>query len=225
MWALCGTDVAAPNQLIHSIKRWVDKNACSGARGRGSIGTRPAALSAGPIADKAPTHPKGSTMSRLRRSYESGHKPKFMVVIDDTPECDRAVYFASRRAARTGAKLIMLHVIDIKDSNQQWLGVADLMRAEATEAANAQLDSYAVRANNVAGIDTERVIREGEIAEQILELIEEDDDIALLILGAGSGKEGPGPLVANIGKTGGTFPIPVAIVPGQLTDEELEAVT
>jgi hypothetical protein len=42
-------------------------------------------------------------MSKKRRSYEAGHKPKFLVVIDDTPECDRAVYFASRRAARTGA--------------------------------------------------------------------------------------------------------------------------
>ena len=41
-------------------------------------------------------------MSRKRRSYEAGHKPKFLVVIDDTEECDRAVYFASQRAARTG---------------------------------------------------------------------------------------------------------------------------
>ena len=39
-------------------------------------------------------------MIRKRRSYEAGHKAKFLVVIDDTPECDRAVYFASRRAAR-----------------------------------------------------------------------------------------------------------------------------
>jgi len=164
-------------------------------------------------------------MSRLRRSYESGHKPKFLVVVDDTPECDRAVYFASRRAGRVGAKVTMLRVIDMKDSNQQWLGVADLMRAEAHEAANAQLDSYAVRANNIAGIDAERVIREGETAEQILDLIDEDEDIALLVLAASSGKEGPGPLVSHLGKTAGTFPIPVAIVPGQLTDEEIEAVS
>jgi nucleotide-binding universal stress UspA family protein len=164
-------------------------------------------------------------MSRIRRSYESGHKPKFLVIIDDTQECDRAVYFAARRAGRTGAKLIMLHVIDMQDSNQQWLGVADLMRAEAHETANAQLDSYAVRANNIAGIDVERVIREGDTAEQILDLIEEDEDIALLVLAAGANKEGPGPLVSNLGKSAATFPIPVAIVPGQLSDEELEAVT
>jgi nucleotide-binding universal stress UspA family protein len=160
-----------------------------------------------------------------RRSYESGHRPKFLVVVDDTPECDRAVYYASRRAARTGASVVMLRVIEMHDRNQQWLGVADIMRAEAHEDANAALDRAAARANGVAGITPERVIREGETAEEILTTIEEDEDIAVLILGAGTGKEGPGPLVANLGKSAGTYPIPVAIVPGHLTDEELDAMT
>ena len=68
------------------------------------------------------------TTTRRRRSYEAGHKPKWLVVIDDTAECDRAVYFAARRAARVGAGLIMLRVIETHDRNQQWLGVADIMR-------------------------------------------------------------------------------------------------
>ena len=50
-----------------------------------------------------------------------------------------------------------------------------------------------------------------------------DADIGILVLGAGTGKEGPGPLVSDIAKTAGTFPIPVAIVPGHLSDEDLEA--
>ena len=54
-------------------------------------------------------------------------------------------------------------------------------------------------------ITPERVIREGETAEEILKLIEEDEDIAILVLAAGTGKEGPGPLVANLAKTAGTF--------------------
>jgi nucleotide-binding universal stress UspA family protein len=160
-----------------------------------------------------------------RRSYESGHSPKLLVVVDDTPECDRAVYYASRRAARTGARVVMLRVIEMHDRNQQWLGVADIMRAEAHEDANAALDRAAARANGVAGITPERVVREGETAEEILTTIEEDEDIAVLILGAGTGKEGPGPLVANLGKSAGTYPIPVAIVPGHLSDEELDAMT
>ena len=57
-------------------------------------------------------------MSLKRRSYEAGHSPKFLVVVDDTPECDRAVHFASRRAMRTGAAVVMLRVIEMYDRNQ-----------------------------------------------------------------------------------------------------------
>lgn len=164
-------------------------------------------------------------MSRKRRSYEIGHKPKYLVVIDESPECDRALYYASRRAARTGARLVMLRVIETDDHNQQWLGVADIMRAEAQEEAHQVLTRFAARANGIAGITPECVIREGDKAVQILSLIDEDEDIAILVLAAGTGKEGPGPLVSSLGKTAGTFPIPVAIVPGHLNDEDLDAMT
>jgi nucleotide-binding universal stress UspA family protein len=71
----------------------------------------------------------------------------------------------------------------------------------------------------------ERVIREGEKAEEILKLIEEDEDVAVLILAASSNTEGPGPLVSSLAKTAGSFPIPVAIVPGHLSDEDLDSMT
>jgi nucleotide-binding universal stress UspA family protein len=163
--------------------------------------------------------------TRKRRSYEAGHKPKWLVVIDDTAECDRAVYFAARRAARVGAGVVMLRVIETQDRNQQWLGVADIMKAEAHEEANAALDKYSNRANGIAGITAERVVREGKTADEILKLIEEDEDIAILVLAAGTGKEGPGPLVSGFGSNAGSYPIPVAIVPGHLSDEELDALT
>src|SRR5215212_3191899 len=114
-------------------------------------------------------------MSRKRRSYESGHSPKFLVVIDDTPECDRAVYFASRRALRTGAGVVMLRVVGTEDRNQQWLGVADIMRAEAHEEANSVLDRHAARISSITGITPQRVIREGEKAQEVLNLIEDDE--------------------------------------------------
>ena len=164
-------------------------------------------------------------MSAKRRSYEAGHKPKYLVVIDDSPECDRAVYYASRRAARTGASVLMLLVIEPHDRHQQWLGVADIMKAEAHEAANTILDQFAARANGVAGITPERLVRDGEKSEQILKLIDEDEDIATLVLAAGTGKDGPGPLVASIGKNAGDYSISVAIVPGHFGDEELDALS
>ena len=162
-------------------------------------------------------------MIRKRRSYEAGHKAKFLVVIDDTPECDRAVYFASRRAARVAVTVVMLRVIETHDHSQQWLGVADIMRAEAHEEANAMLAKFAARSNGIAGITPECVIREGDPAQEILKLIEEDEDIAVLVLAAAADSEGPGPLVTNLSKTAGSFPIPIAIVPGHLADEELDA--
>jgi nucleotide-binding universal stress UspA family protein len=165
-------------------------------------------------------------MSRRRRSYEAGHRPKFLVVIDDSLECDRALYFASRRVARIGGNVIMLYAIETEDRSQQWLGVADIMRAEAHEEANAILDRFAARANGVAGITPERVIREGVRSDEVLKLIDDDEDIAILVLAASSTEnEGPGPLVANLAKTAGTFPIPVAIVPGHLSDQELDALS
>jgi nucleotide-binding universal stress UspA family protein len=86
------------------------------------------------------------------------------------------------------------------------------------------LDKFAKRIVGLAGIEPERVIREGDSAEEMVRLIEEDPEIDILVLAAGAGKEGPGPLVASVAKSAGTFPIPVAIVPGHLSDDQLEAV-
>ena len=163
-------------------------------------------------------------MSSKRSSFEAGHKRKYLVVIDDTEECDRAVYWAAKRAGRTKSQIVMLRVIETAERNQQWLGVADIMQAEALEAANAALDKYTARAKKIArSLKPDRVIREGDTAEQIVKVIDEDADIGILVLAAGTGKEGPGPLVTNLAKTAGQFPIPVAIVPGHLSDDEIDA--
>ncbi len=164
-------------------------------------------------------------MSSQRRSYEQGHKPKCLVVVDDTAEGDRAVYYASRWAMRVGGGVVMLRVIETEDRNQQWLGVADIMRAEAEETANAALDRASGRANGIAAITPERVIREGDPGEQILDVIDKDVDIAMLVLAASAGAEGPGPIITMLAKTAGTFPIPMTIVPGNLSDSDLDALS
>ncbi len=164
-------------------------------------------------------------MTAQRRSYETGHTPKCLVIVDDTAEWDRAVYYASRWAIRAGGGVVMLRIIEIEEQNQQWLGVADIMRAEAEDEANAALDRAAGRANGIAAITPERVIREGDPAEQILDVIDHDVDIALLVLAANPGAEGPGPLVAMVADLAGSFPIPVTIVPGDLSDPDIDALS
>lgn len=164
-------------------------------------------------------------MTSKRQCFEAGHKPKCLVIVDDTAEWDRAVYYASRWAIRAGGGVVMLRIIEIEDQNQQWLGVADIMRAEAHEEANAALDRAAGRANGIAAITPERVIREGAPMEQLLAVIDEDPEIAMLVLAANPGAEGPGPLVALLTHAMGTFPIPVTVISGALSDQSVDSLS
>lgn len=162
-------------------------------------------------------------MGFRRRAYEPGHRAKVLVVIDGTPECTRAVLFAARRARRTGSNIIMLAII-VPEDGQPWLGVGDLMQAEAETEANERLDLASHAVEREAGFVPERVIRTGKPAEEVMKLIETDEDIAVLVLAAGTSKEGPGPLVSLIaGRISASFPVPVTIVPGGLAEADFEA--
>ncbi len=163
-------------------------------------------------------------MMAPRRSRDEGRKRKFLVVIDDTPECLRALSYAARRAAHTSGAVVLLFVVE-PEAPQSWLGVEDIMRAEALEQARATLAKFAARARDFANLDPEMVIREGRRAEEIRKLIEADEDIAILVLAAGESSEGPGPLVTAIAARGsGSFPVPITIVPATLSEEQLDAI-
>jgi nucleotide-binding universal stress UspA family protein len=163
-------------------------------------------------------------MLMKRKSTEAGHRRKFLAVIDDTPECSRAVIYGARRAERTSGALVLLYVIE-PTGFQHWIGVENIMRAEATEEAETTLGRFADLVRRHSSIEPEMVIREGTRAEQITALIEADEDIAILVLAAGTDKEGPGPLVSSIaGKLSATFPVPITIVPGTLSDEDIAAI-
>ena len=155
-------------------------------------------------------------MSAIRRR-------KFLVVVDETPECRVAMRFAARRAEHTGGVVSLAHIMPLPDT-QQWAGVEELMRAEAEAEAEALIAAAAVSVRALAGLEPEKVVRTGLKSDEVVKLIEADEDISLLVLAAGTGSNGPGPLVSALaGKSAGTFPIPVAIVPGHLADEEIDA--
>ena len=163
-------------------------------------------------------------MVSKRLSRLEGHRRKFLTVIDGTPECERAVHYAGRRAKNSNGGLVLLYVIPDGDF-QQWLGVEAIMRAEARDEAEASMARAAQTVRETIGIDPEIVIREGTAAEQILAFIEEDNDVAILVLAAGSSKEGPGPLVSLIAGRSAAFPIPVTVLPDSLTNEEIDALS
>ncbi|MCX7889010.1 MAG: universal stress protein [Rhodobacteraceae bacterium] len=149
---------------------------------------------------------------------------KFLVVLDDSRECLNAMRFAALRAAHTGAGVKILSVIPSEEF-QGFLGVADIMRAEARERIEAHFEVFAKWMRDRHGVNPELVIREGEPVAQILALIAEDPEIGVLVLGAGTDKSGPGPLVTAMSRSAGTLPIPITIVPGEISKERLEEIT
>lgn len=149
---------------------------------------------------------------------------KFLVVLDDSRECLNAMRFAAMRAANTGGGVQILSIIP-PDEFQHWIGVGDLMREEARERIHAHYEVFAKWMRDKLNIDPELVIREGEAVDEILGQVRDDPDIGVLVLGAGSDKKGPGPLVTQLSKASGGLPIPFTIVPGELSKERLEAVT
>lgn len=156
---------------------------------------------------------------------DSREARQFLVVVDDTPECRKALRFAWRRANRTGAGVTLLRVINPVDF-QHWLAVEERMREEAREEAEELLKTLAAEVQQQSGILPELVVREGEIRDAAVGLIDEDQSIRILVLGAGSGSEGPGPLVSQLaGKMSGAMRIPVTVVPGNLTDEQIDLLT
>jgi nucleotide-binding universal stress UspA family protein len=149
---------------------------------------------------------------------------KFLVVLDDTRECLNAMRFAAMRASKTGGGVKVLSVI-LPAEYSHWVGVGDIMREESRERIRAHFEVFAKWMRDRLGVDPELSIREGEPVPQILAEIKDDSEIGVLVLGAGSDKSGPGPLVVQLTKIAGTLPIAVTIVPGELSKEALELIT
>jgi len=149
---------------------------------------------------------------------------KFLVVLDDTRECLNAMRFAALRAAHTGGGVQILSIIPPEEF-QHWMGVADLMRAEARERIEAHFEVFAKWMRDKQGVNPELVIREGDPVTEILSQVKDDPEVGVLVLGAGSDKGGPGPLVTAMSRNSGTLPIPVTIVPGDMSKERLESIS
>jgi nucleotide-binding universal stress UspA family protein len=149
---------------------------------------------------------------------------KFLVVLDDSRECLNAMRFAAMRAAKTGGGVAILSVIPPDEFNH-WIGVGDIMREEARERIVAHFEVFAKWMRDKQGVDPELVIREGEPVPEIIAQVKEDPEIGVLVLGAGTDKKGPGPLVSQLSRSSGSLPIPITIVPGDMSKERLEAIT
>ncbi|MDZ4870351.1 MAG: universal stress protein [Alphaproteobacteria bacterium] len=155
-------------------------------------------------------------------STAAARRRKFLVVVDKSPEYKKALRFAARRAAHTGGVVSLLTVVSPADF-QHWRSVEDAMREEAMDEAEKMLYDAAREVNHIAGLIPEVMVIEGKASEVVMKLLKEDPDISILVLASGTSREGPGPLVSMVAQQSTqAYPIPVTIVPGVLSDEEID---
>ena len=156
---------------------------------------------------------------------DSAQPRVFLVVVDETEEHRVAVQYAARRAAHTGGRLALLYVVEPAEL-QQWMAIEELARAERREAAEELLQRLCEEIAPVAGSMPMVYIREGRRRDELLALIAEEPSISILVLAAGTGPEGPGPLISYLaGKPAARLRIPITIIPGGLSLEEVDALS
>ena len=149
----------------------------------------------------------------------------FLVVVDRSEEMRVALHFAARRAMRTGGRVALLFVQEPAEF-QHWMAVGDLIREEAREEAEALMQRLSAEVKEWSGSFPGVHMREGDVREELEKLLAEEPSISILVLAASTESGAPGPLISHIvGKGSGSIRVPVTIVPGSLTDEEIIAIT
>jgi len=146
----------------------------------------------------------------------------FLVVIDESPELKLAVRYACRRAFRSQGRVALVHVTEPSGFGE-WMGVKQRILDEARQQAEAMTQRIASEVQKLSGKLPMLFFREGDRREEVMRLIEEEPAISILVLAASTGPKGPGPLVSALTtKFVGRLRVPVTIVPGHLSLEELE---
>jgi len=146
----------------------------------------------------------------------------FLVVVDETEEMQNALHYACRRAQHTGGRVAMLFVIEPPEF-QHWLGVERVMQEEAREQAEQTLQAMAANVQAITGKMPILHIREGRRRDELLALLDEEPGISIVVLGTASGRSDPGPLVSYlVSSMGEKVRVPVTLVPGHLSEEDLD---
>lgn len=147
---------------------------------------------------------------------------KLVIVVDDTPESKIATRFAAGRAAHIdGGGLILFHCIRPGEF-QHWLAVADTMLDEAYETSAELLGEIAERVYTYCGVAPEVIVVDGEPQEQLIKFMDSRDDLFGLVLGANAEGD-PGPLVDYFsGEVAGSLSVPIMIVPGGMTYDQVD---
>ncbi len=150
---------------------------------------------------------------------------KFLVFVDDSEECKIALKFACMRAKHTKGSVVLLYVIEPQDL-MHFVGVENIMKSEAYAKADEILKSLKSEVDINFGLNIECKIEKGHKFDKIVDFINQDDTISILVLGAAPEGKGSNDLVQKFSMELTTsIHIPLTVVPGNLTDEELIRIT
>ncbi|MBT5267386.1 MAG: universal stress protein [Rhodospirillaceae bacterium] len=149
----------------------------------------------------------------------------FLVVVDDTEEMNVALRFACLRAKSTGGRVALFKCIEPAEF-QHWAGVGEIMREERRDEAEKLIGNLSEYVNRVSGQIPAIYVREGPISDELLKLFGEEPSISVLVLAASPSTDGPGPLISFLtGKGAAQVCLPITIVPGTLSDQQIDALT
>ncbi|MEZ5668436.1 MAG: universal stress protein [Alphaproteobacteria bacterium] len=169
--------------------------------------------------------PTPESPSDAAPSADAAGERIFLVVVDESPEFGAALRFAARRAKHTGGRVALLFVVE-RGEFEHWMAVGELIREEARQQAEQVLHRHAAMCKEISGKMPILHIREGRPRDELLALLDEEPQISVLVLGANTGGKGPGPLVSYlVGKVSGKLRVPITVVPGGLSDEQIDALT
>ena len=147
-----------------------------------------------------------------------------LVIADESKEFPAALTYAGQLAKVNGWRLVMLRVIEPSDP-APWASITEEMRRQALEAAESLTQRFAAEVWAECGVTAEPVLREGGAKQELKKLIDEDFSLKLVVLAAAHSGSNPGPFVQSLAKPQGlsTRHIPVMVIPGALSREEIRA--
>ena len=164
-------------------------------------------------------------MGETAAAAQASRDRVFLVMVDDSAERRVALRYACLRARKSGGRVALLRVIE-PAGQVEWAGVGAMLAEERRQDAETLLSGLAAEVTDLTGGLPILLIREGTPRDELLELLEEDPRISILVLAAATGGSGPGPLISALaGRYAAKLAVPMTIVPGNLSETELDRVT
>lgn len=156
--------------------------------------------------------------------HPTPHKPgKFLVCVAENEASSVALRIACKKALSRGDGVDILTVVQPMDF-QPLFGIGERISDEKREQAEKLLQELASIAHEECGLTPTLHLREGKLGEQIIAAVMEDSDVNMLVIGLMPHSPTGSKLVTWLTeRLGDDILVPLLIVPGNLTDQQLEA--